>query len=974
MGVSLIGLTAGGAHAANSDGSIRGAVVSDNQTLAGATITVTNAETGYSRTVTAGADGSFRFSRLPIGTYRVTAAKGGYERTVIEDVKVSIGGTTSLDLQMQVGGEMEEIVISAKEVSGLYLAVAESGLQIDATSIERFPVGRSADAIALLAPGVNEGPSFGGISFGGASVGENNIFINGLNISDVETGVGFSDVPFEMFKEFQVKTGGYSVEYGRTTGGVLNAVLKSGTNEFHGGANVFWEPDDLRGSAKDFYAKDGTATIYRSDDSENNLNGNIYLSGPIIKDKLFFYTLFQPRHNTGSYYSTSGSSLYDYKDNSAFWGGKVDWYIVDGHSLEFFAFSDESKTLTDRYDDGDYIETATSKRGGINWAGTYTGHFGDDFTLKVLYGHNKRNSDDFTNVSSECNRVLDRRGASNVEIGCTSQLRGDHRINSRDALRVDAEYELGNHLIRGGFDYEKRTTYMERASVGPDMTSYEIFATTPGASVNNVSVPDGVDAYVIARQEIRGGTFDAKTSAAYLEDVWSVNDDLTVTLGIRWDRFDSKDAVGDSFIKVDNMWSPRAALSWNLDDEGRSRVYASAGRYYFPIANGLAAREGGGTVDTRYYYAFNGLQENETSAGLTNVTPILGEQLGTVVQFGSGEGRGADIPFIVDQDLQASHQDEFILGYERQLDDLWSVGVRGVYRKFRNAIEDIRVYAKVPGCGEFFNDWFFGNIGQPLTVDMNCEDGTVKTVTVDLGKTNQYGLNGEDIGSPVAKRNYKALEFVVNREWDDVWMARLSYTLSKSSGNYEGGVNSDTGNDIPGWTEIGDEVSYIIGNQGDLANDHRHAIKLWGAYAPTERVTFGGKLTAISGAPINARAYGNPYTSVTRYRENWLCVQNCLDSGNGWTPADRVFEELTRGKYGRLPWQVKLDLSVDYEMEVNGFDVNVGLDVFNVFNTQKALTYDEMIESSLGTENIGFLSADTAAQPRYFRLSAGFKF
>ncbi|WP_262692646.1 TonB-dependent receptor [Kordiimonas aestuarii] len=981
MGVSCAALSTGGAMAANSDGSISGLVASEaNTALSGATITVLNEENGYRRSVTADNAGKFRFARLPVGTYRVTVSKDGYERAVLEDVRVSIGGTTDLNVAMSLGDmAMEEIIVSAGAVSGINMTTTESAFNISANALEDLPIVRSADAVALLAPGVVQGPAFGGISFGGASVGENSIFVNGLNVSDVETGVGFSDVPFAMFKEFQVKTGGYSVEFGRTTGGVVNAVLKSGTNEFHGGGEVFWEPQALRGNAQDFYNRDNDKTIYRSDDVENNFKANVHLSGPIIKDKVFFYALFQPRLNNGEFYNTTGSSFSDYKDNTGFWGGKVDWFITDNHSIEGFVFSDKSKEVTDRFQDGTYAETATSERGGTNWALTYTGQFTDNFTVKALYGNNKRNSDDYTNISTECNRVYDDRDGVDEHIGCTTQLRNDNRINSREAMRLDMEWQLDRHLLRFGFDHEKRTTFMERASVGPEQANFTIDDTQPGDSVNDTTVPDGVFAYVLARQEIRGGTFDANTSAAYLEDIWSVTDELTATLGVRWDRFDSKDAEGNSFIKVSNMFSPRFGLAWDVKGEGSMKLYANAGRYYFPIANGLAAREGGGTIDTRTYYALQGLQENETSSGLTNITPILGQQIGQVVQFGSGEGRD-DKAFVVDHDLEASYQDEFILGFEMQVNDSWDFGVRGIYREFHDAIEDMRIDVDVAGCGNI-SKWVFGNVGRELTIDHDCDTGGVQTVTVDLGEAQSFGYdldgdgNPDPIGSDRPIRKYRALEFVANRHWDDTWMARLSYTLSKSTGNYEGGVNSDTGNDIPGWTESGDDVMFINSNYGMLANDHRHQFKAYGAYAITPDLTMGANFSMISGAPINARAYGNPFNTQTRKEGNYLCVDNCLDPGDGiWTSQDRVFEYIERGQYGRTPWQVRLDLSLDYTTEFNGFEVYAGLDVFNVLNTQKAYRLYEIITDSFDGPNEDFLAVRTAAQPRAVRLNVGFKF
>ena len=104
-------------------------------------------------------------------------------------------------------------------------------------------------SVALLAPGVVKGHNFGGgagVSFGGSSVAENTIYINGLNVTDFYNRIGFSSVPYAFYKEFQVKTGGYSVEFGRTTGGVINAVTRSGTNEFEFGSEITWEPDFLQ--------------------------------------------------------------------------------------------------------------------------------------------------------------------------------------------------------------------------------------------------------------------------------------------------------------------------------------------------------------------------------------------------------------------------------------------------------------------------------------------------------------------------------------------------------------------------------------------------------------------------------------------------------------------------------------------------------------------------------------------------------
>ncbi|MFN2168296.1 MAG: Oar protein, partial [Anaerolineae bacterium] len=267
----------------------------------------------------------------------------------------------------------------------------------------------------------------------------------------------------------------------------------------------------------------------------------------------------------------------------------------------------------------------------------------------------------------------------------------------------------------------------------------------------------------------------------------------------------------------------------------------------------------------------------------------------------AGEGLEGAEEF-VDNDLEASHQDEFVLGYEQFINDDWKYGVRGVYRQFRNAIEDMKINVDTANCGNI-SGWVFANPGRDLTLTRDCGSGPER-VKIDLGRTQDFDVNGNAIGGPEAERDYKALEFTLARQWDERWSMDFSYTWSRSDGNYEGGVNSDTGNDIPGWTEAGDNVAYLLGNYGRTPNDRRHAFKLRGAYAVNEALTLAANFSLISGRPINARAQGNPFTNSTSYDFNYLCVANCDAETNG----EREFQRLNKGAYGDTDWVPSLDL------------------------------------------------------------------
>src|SRR5690606_37490921 len=186
-------------------------------------------------------------------------------------------------------------VVGTRFVTPVDVTSTESAMNINAEELARLPVDRNVTSVALLAPGVAAGSAaFGGISFGGSQVAENAFYVNGLNVTDFYHRVGFSEAPFDFYEDFQVKTGGYSVEFGRTTGGVVNAVARSGTNEFHYGSKLVWAPKDWESSARNSYL-DGDRYLTRSRDRTDSTRLNVWASGPIVKDRLFFFAMYEGR-------------------------------------------------------------------------------------------------------------------------------------------------------------------------------------------------------------------------------------------------------------------------------------------------------------------------------------------------------------------------------------------------------------------------------------------------------------------------------------------------------------------------------------------------------------------------------------------------------------------------------------------------------------------------------------------------------
>ncbi|MBC3765658.1 TonB-dependent receptor [Neptunicella marina] len=976
--------------AQEASGSIRGSVsAAGASAISNASISITNKDTGVTRSILAKNDGSFRIPRLALGTYSLTAQKEGYQTVKLDNVTVKIGNATTVDVTLT-AGDVEVISVSGARISMIDTTSTESALNISAIELERIPVERSLNSVALLAPGVGGGGRHGGVSFGGSSSAENAVFINGLNVTDPQFPTGFSSVPFSFYKDFQVKTGGYSAEFGRTTGGVLNAAVKSGSNEFDFGADVYYTPGALKAKGRVAYDNQGRKTIDRtvSQAGNDSTTASIYASGAIIKDKLFFFALYEPRLYQNEY---SGSSeKVSSEANNGFWGGKIDYYLTENHRFEFIAFSDEDETVTEtiNLNDGSLIGSETSNTGGKNYITTYTGYLTDSLTVKAMYGELRRKDSSNDASTLECNKVQDGTKLGPIwNIGCTTSTYAEDKTNGRDAYRLDAEWQLDDHLLRFGMDYEERFTEQNRTYSGPTATQYTIYDVSPGDSLNGEVQSADYDYYVFARTRKNIGNYKTKTSAYYVEDIWSMTDTMTLTLGARLDEFDTDDVGGVSFLNVEKMISPRIGYSWDINGDGESKFFANLGRYYYPIPNSLVVNEGGGTVEAANYFYLQGGQlvdgewvggftEEQTASGFTNLIPNLGPQIGSNVELASSPEPGADQSYRIDQDIDASYQDELILGYETMLNEDWRFGSRMTYRKFQDAIEDMKVYHDWGDC-DSPGTWLIGNPGKEITLNLNC-NGTQQLVTLDLGKTqidadHSKNKTGKDIGSPTPFRKYLGLDFVLEKQWRDDWSLYASYTWAHSWGNYEGGLNSDTSNNVAGWLEYGDDPMYLVGGYGNLPNDRRHTFKIRGAYAVDENWTVSGSFSATSGAPINVRGVGNPYTTDEHYYMNWICAENC--SGE-YDAADRVYNAIPRGSWDRYDWLVNLNAKISYKTSFAGYDTRFALDVFNLLNNQAVTRIDHFLTQtdSVGAENPGFGEIKSIQATRSMRLSASVRF
>jgi hypothetical protein len=280
-------------------GDIEGRVLDPNGAVVpNASVIVTNKDTGFEKTDTTDGEGNYRFVLLPPGTYTVRANAQNFNEVTADRVIVTVGGKTTLDLQLYVGGVTGELTISS-EAPIVETARTSVSTTINERAIQNLPVnGRNYLDFATLTPGVIRDPTRqGDLSVGGQKGTLNSLQVDGVDNNNTFFGQAFGRTgvrpPYqfseESVQEFQVNQNGFSSEFGRSGGAVINVVTKSGTNEFHGGLFEFFRDEALNANPtanKTSQAQRGLPNI-RTPQQINQFGGRI--GGPIVKNRAFFF-------------------------------------------------------------------------------------------------------------------------------------------------------------------------------------------------------------------------------------------------------------------------------------------------------------------------------------------------------------------------------------------------------------------------------------------------------------------------------------------------------------------------------------------------------------------------------------------------------------------------------------------------------------------------------------------------------------
>ncbi|MGH8192448.1 MAG: TonB-dependent receptor [Rhodanobacteraceae bacterium] len=979
---------------------------------------------GFNRTITVGPSGKYSIA-LPVGTYtvsllqdgRVVQSRSGVSPVAAGAVAVDFSSTTSTKAVLT----LNAINVTANAIPAIDVSTTNQVTTITAKQLQVLPLQRDAADIAMLAPGVGmgspqlvSGPVGNPINvFGGASTAENAYYIDGMNVTDALDAQGGLELPYGAIEQQQTYISGYGAKYGRSIGGVINQIGKSGSNQWHFGARALWQPAGWKSDTRNYYWANplwtqsgqtpGNLYLYNKGNHSQETIYDAYVSGPIVKDKLFFFLAAEQDNVSGT---TIGSVVspfaYNYHTHKPKFYAKLNWNINESNFLTLTGLQSSYKNWQSQYN-YDYSTfqpgtfsalNQTGKTTARMWVANYTSYLTDNLTLNAMLGKTRVEyytqqpafpgfdpSLPFIGSASLQNPAFLPPGSNGIVNAQTSENQNipSHQVNVM-SYRLSLDYKWRNHDFQIGIDNINSWDHDD----GFDMTgpgyAWVYGQSSPGQplfiSPGGPSVPPYVPpacnsptpvCYYVAQQiDVQSASVKVYQRAQYVEDNWQITPDFLLNLGLRNDQFTNFDGSGVPYIRLTKpQWAPRIGFSWNVHGDSTLKVFGNAGRYYLALPLTTATSIAAPVTATNLYGTYTGI-DPATGAPI-GFTP-LPQNPSTGVSIDNEYGQPKDPRVSTAQNVKAEFSDNFVLGMQQQFQMLgtkWVFGATGTYQKMSRIIDDV--------------DWEQGECaagfaqGYTWMTPATCDQWAQSLVLMNPGVTNNILMKAPD-GSLVpvtftaadqqfprgATRKYYSLALSLTHEWDGKWFAKFDYVWSQTIGNTEGPVStySQQSGSYESITTAWDFPERMQYSYGFLPNDRRNQFKIFGAYAIDPQWTVGANLYLASGTPRLCRGgYGPDQLALHGSHTYYWC---------GGVPVPP-------GSLGRMPWTRRVDLSVDYKPAWADHKLDFNLAVFNVFNSQPPIFINDFF---LTTQNPNpeYGIIENSEPPRSVRFSMSYDF
>ena len=990
---SIVALCAAGARAqSTTDGAVGGLVTDQSgASVPGATVTARNVGTNATAEAVSDGTGRFLVIRLQPGVYSVETTLSGFTPVKRDNVIVEVGRVTNLDVQLGVAAQTELIQVTA-QAPIINTEQSDFSTNIDQTQIANLPTNtRRWSTFALMTPGAAPDGNFGLVSFRGISGLLNSNTVDGGDNTQAffaeergRTRLAYS-VSADAVREFQVSTSNYSAEYGRAAGGVVNAVTKSGTNDFHG-SGFYFIRDNKWGSTNPFQTQTvlqngvNTTVQLKPDDRRQQFGGTI--GGPLQKDRAFFFFSYdqQKRNFPGVAAPTNPSSFFapfsaaelatfasrgittaQAADGLNFLQGLTGVVPRTGDQTLFLPKVDlkinNNNTLAVtynrlRWESPAGVQTAAVVNRGVESWGN-DGVQGDWVTSRInsVIGSRMTNElkfqwgRDFEFQASQAplagepvssagtTPAVDISGAGGISFGKPNFL---ERRAYPDERRIDVgdtfTWSTGSHLIKFGGDvsrvFDKLDSLFQEGGVYAYsnrvdfITDYETRASATGPrSYTSFSQGLGPTAFEFT-------TFDYDV---FVQDTWHANPQTTVNLGLRYE-YEKLPApqianpllpATSVFPSDKNNFGPRIGVAYDLSGRGNTVVRGGYGIFYGRIINSTIS---------------NAITNVGSSAGQFNFSLLPGAagapRFPNIVSTGSTTIPPSPVVFKDDTQNPLIHQYDAIIEQRIAANTMVSVAYVGSAGRYLPLFID----TNLPNPSGSLT---YRATGGPL-------DGQNVTVPVFTGARPNANFAKITTISNVVESKYNAVILQINRRLSGGLQLQASYTEARATDNGQSSTTFTSGNNVLNPFDLGLE-------EGTSNFEIRHrfvANAIWSPTVGAPGTLTHTLLTGFTVSPTFNATSGVPYTAVLTGNAP---VTPAVSSGGGVLGAggSNRLPSIARNAFN-LPNTANFDLRVSRAFTLGGGHKIEG--ILDIFNVTDRMNYTQIT-------NLMYTVGGTAAAP-----------
>lgn len=980
---AALGICFGGVALAAETGGLRITITGDDgQPLEGATVSVSSPDSLVSKSGVTDADGSVRLTGLdPATNYTVEVKATGYANFSADNVAVVSGKNLSVGYALGVT-ELGGVTVTGTALAAIDTTSAQVGTTLNLDVVESLPTGRSYQSYLELVPGVKPSPtgnpaSKSGVNYSdiGGAVGQStdNVYVlDGIDVTDPNNGTFGANFNSEIIQEQQVITGGVPAEYAGGSGLISKVVTKSGSDEFHGSVNYYLQNDSLvaddeHGESAGFSTFDTAITV----------------GGPIVKEKLWFFGSYQLKHRDDEVLnSVTDEFMRTVNTDQTLAFFKTTWQATNDDRLTAVFFNDpyerDSSTSPTTLNNRAFAR----EQGGDNYKLEYT-HDWDNLRLTAYNFSHEAEITDVAADSAIRNDVAYMGGSPAPEDlqqgggGYSYQ-----RFANRDELGLNLEYWLdtsfGSHAFKGGYiqtdnTWKDNLVYngggyyrsIANEDSGVNFAGYTGGGWTGARTISGTDAPRIIDAInassatdqayyyglldtdssgTIETTEIAALQFDSTagnpTSAVngyralqsvvapydvqskgktfYLQDTWTL-DQWTVNAGLRTEQWSHYDSTGAKIYTFDWEYAPRLSVVYDLEGDGRSKVWGFTGRYYDPIRTNMTDFAGnltGSVIDEQIF---------------------IGDRWLTFRTRGGPKTPDA----LFAPSTKTPYTDELLLGYATTFGTDLSLSVTYTNRKTRDVLEDydLALYSDPNG---------------DTTHGAADEDSDFYLPLSYFGYSSLPNSNYVIATLAGGKRDYQGIEVTLQKIKTDNWQGLISYTYNDAEGN----TNSDSNADYQGdWIALDPRAPNAYGTQpGNI----EHQLKAWGSYTFDQGFELAGVFNWNSGVTYSR-------TQLIGSRHLPVMVATPYEYGG---VTDTYFQDNAVGSE-TAPAYYTFDVRAKYTQDLPVGELEVFLDIFNILDNQAAIA-EQDLEGGDAFYNFG--EANDWVEPRRFYLGARYSF